>query len=96
MSDYSEPTIANFQVAEKYSVKHRRRKGGTYHTYHIKLNNALEPIESPMKISHGFYNTINENDWVSFTIREGRLDKPWLENMYKCIFCTNQLERNDF
>lgn len=95
MSDYSEPTIANFQVSEKYSIKHRGRKGRTYYTYHIRLNNALEPIESPMKIDHGFYNTINENDWVSFTIRDGRLHKPWLENMYKCIFCKNS-QGNDF
>ena len=49
MSDYSEPTIASYLITEKYSVKHRGRKGRTYYTYHIKLNNALQPIESPMK-----------------------------------------------
>ncbi len=96
MSDSSEPTIASYQVVDKYSVKHRGRKGRTYYTYHINLKDAEYPIDSPMKIDHDFYDTICKTDWVSFTIRDGRLHKPWLENMYRCLFCKDPHQENDF
>ncbi len=98
MNDSSTPTIANYQVTDKYSVKHRGRKGRTYYTYHLNLKNVLEPLESPLKIDSDFFNHINANDIVTFTIRDGYLHKPWLESMEKCFNCSLETDeqKNDF
>ena len=94
MNDNSEPSVVSYEIISKYSVVHRGRKGRTYYTYHVDLKDAQYPIESSTKIDVNFYNSINQKDWISFTVRDGRLHKPWLENMYQCVFCKDRA--NDY
>ncbi|HOY70709.1 MAG TPA: hypothetical protein PL131_08385 [Methylotenera sp.] len=98
MKDYSKASIVNYQVASKYSESHRGRKGRTYYTYHFKLNNAVEPVESTIKVGHDFYNEIAEGDFITFTIRDGYLNKVWLEKLEKCNKCDlkSESEQNSF
>lgn len=94
--DESEPRIVNYEVINKYSERHHRRKGMSYYTYHIRLKENAFPIDPSMKIDFNFYQSISNGDWVSFKLRDGHLQKPWLENIQKCNSCSYNNIRNDF
>lgn len=96
MFDDSKPVIVNYEVISKYSERHRGRKGRTYYTYHVRLKDTSYPIAPIMKIDFNFYLSVADSDWITFTIRDGYLHKPWLENIQKCNSCSYINNENDY
>ena len=89
--DTSPEEIRSYEVAETYKKYHRSRRI-SYYSYHLRLKNTTPPVENSIKISQELYSQVSAGDNVKLIIRNGYLNEPWLESLYKCSYCN--LESN--
>jgi hypothetical protein len=85
--DKSKSQIVNYKILEKYTERHRTKRG-SYLTYHLLLENASEPVSSSIKISSGLYDDLSKSDFVTISIKQGFLKAPWQEYIQKCNSCS--------
>lgn len=84
--DKSKPQIASYELARKYTERHRSRRS-SYTTYHLELINFEMKDVANVKVGNTFYSQVEKGDFIKITKRSGFLKHAWMENIEKCLDC---------
>lgn len=82
--DRSVPDTVDARVADSYSLRHRRNRGGHYYTYHLSLapeSSWKYQLPENIKVSSNVFSSIKSGDLVQLSLKPGKFRIPWIEKI---------------